>query len=149
MNSSFVLDINKYNLDELGQLFNLPTSFTTTDVINSEKCLRGRIVADADINSKKKKDILSFLDKIREKLFHHIKEKSPDHEIIKKNPSDIRYLNPIVRPRNGVENLDRSTTKLLVSIDSRFRDNYYDTLSTDFSIDLPTVVKNVVSMDLS
>ena len=39
-------------------------------------------------------------------------------------------------------------TSHLLSIDTRFRSNYYATSSTDFSIDLPVTFNNVVSLEL-
>jgi hypothetical protein len=36
-----------------------------------------------------------------------------------------------------------------INIDTRFRDNYYNTLSTDFLLDLPIKLTNVISLQLS
>jgi len=149
MSGYFELDVNKYSLDEIKKLLSLSESYSLEEVIQSENCMRQHLLADGAVDSKKKNDIISFLKSIKERLLQHIPVNMNSHDIIQREHANVKYLNPIVRPRNGDEDVDRSTIKRLICVDSEFRDNYYDTLSTNFHFTLPTVVKNVISMELA
>jgi hypothetical protein len=51
---------------------------------------------------------------------------------------------------NGAGNpIHRKTVTKLLNVDSRFRSNYYNTLSTNYYIDLPYSINNVIEMKLS
>jgi len=54
----------------------------------------------------------------------------------------------ILQP-SGDENIDRKTTKRVLSIDSLFRKNYYSTKSTDFLYTLPDPINKVTSLKIS
>jgi hypothetical protein len=45
--------------------------------------------------------------------------------------------------------INRRTVTKLLNIDSRFRNNYYTSTSTDYKIDLPYPLKNIIEMKLS
>ena len=145
----FELNINKYSLNELKELMQLDDLFTMEDVVNQEDKLREHLLADNNITLDKKERIVNFLDEAKGKLLMQAKKKFSSHEIIKKTPGNIGHLNPIHRKGDGESHVERSTIKRMISIDSQFRENYYDTKSTDFHYTLPTTVKNVISMELS
>lgn len=46
-------------------------------------------------------------------------------------------------------NIQRDTVTKLLTIDSRFRSNYADTLSTDYNMNLPYIINNVTELRLS
>jgi len=58
-------------------------------------------------------------------------------------------INPVPRDETTVEGTSKHTIHRLLCLDSRFRNNYYNTLSTDYQVTLPTTIKNVISMELS
>jgi len=51
-------------------------------------------------------------------------------------------------PPGGLNPINIRTIKRTLNIDTRFRDNYYATKSTDFHIDLPETFNKVVNMEL-
>ena len=51
-------------------------------------------------------------------------------------------------PRGTINPLTRRSVKTTLNIDSRYRDNYYGTTSSNFHVSLPTKIK-VVEMQLS
>jgi len=55
---------------------------------------------------------------------------------------------PIEYAQSNLNPLEKRTIDKNLTIDTRFRTNYYTTLSTNYIIDLPIVFKNVVSMNL-
>tara|TARA_B100000795_G_C22793033_1_gene437878 strand:+ start:414 stop:1739 length:1326 start_codon:yes stop_codon:yes gene_type:complete len=145
----FELDINKYSITELMEMLNLQTPFSLEDVVRSEDTLRERLLVDNGVKAKKKDDIILFLEQVKKQLLTIAKtEIINTHNVIERNHKAVKYLNPIVRETNSDDNLGRSTIKRLISVDTQFRDNYYNTKSSNFQYTLPTVVKNVVSMEL-
>ena len=60
-------------------------------------------------------------------------------------------LNPIQNSLAdaAAQSWGRPTVTRCLALNSKFRDNYYGTLSTDFLVTLPTVIKQVVSMRIS
>jgi len=52
-------------------------------------------------------------------------------------------------PRGIINPLAKRSVNTTVNIDSRFRDNYYGTTSSNFNVTLPTKIKKVVEMQLS
>jgi hypothetical protein len=68
------------------------------------------------------------------------------------NPN--KYLNPIEAyptniSRSYLNNLKRKTITQTLILNSLYREDYYNTLSTDFTILLPMYIKNVLSIRLS
>ena len=56
---------------------------------------------------------------------------------------DPAYVPGVINPKNV------SSVKKAISIDSRFRNNYYNTSSSDFTVDLPLKLNNVIDMRIS
>ena len=52
-------------------------------------------------------------------------------------------------PRGVLNPLTKRSVKTTLNIDSRYRDNYYGTTSSNFHVSLPTKIKKVVEMQLS
>jgi hypothetical protein len=149
MTDFFELDINKYTLAELKNMLNLHEGFTLEDVVQKEDALRERLLADSNITHNKKNDVVNFLENVKQKLLNIAKQQfNITHNVIKRNHKSIKELNPIVRERDEADDQDRSIIKRLISVDTQFRENYFTTKSTDFQYTLPTIVKNVVSMEL-
>lgn len=149
MTDLFELDIHKYSTNELIEMLNLEEPFTLEDVVQNEDTLRERLLADSDIKTTKKEDIILFLEQVKKQLLLIAKKEIINtHNVIERNHKAVQHLNPIARETDSNENLNRSTIKRLVSIDTQFRDNYYHTDSSNFQYTMPTVIKNVVSMEL-
>ena len=128
MSDFFELDIKKYTLDELKDMLDLREGFTLEDVVQKEDVLRERLLADKGVTEKKKKSIVHFLENVKQKLLNIAKQQfNTTHNVIKRNHKSISVLNTISRNRDDDENLDRSTIKRLISVDTQFRTNYYNT----------------------
>ena len=68
MSDYWKLDINEYTLTELKDLFGLKEPHTLEDIVNADNTLNERIKMDKSIDDNKKKQILEFLSKAKEKL---------------------------------------------------------------------------------
>jgi len=158
MSDYWKLEIKDYTTPELEDMFNLTPPYTLENIVNSDMELVQKISNDGSIDTGKKRQILSFLSKAKEKLA----------EAHKKSLSQLKKTNissvdgHMVQRRNlkshfmhgGKDHVDlhgnpKPVYKKVIAMNSKFRDDYYGTLSTDFLTTLPTRIKDVVSMELS
>ncbi len=154
MSEFFKLNVGEYTNDEMKDLLNLKEPFTMKDIVDSEELLREKLLKDNKVTSEKKQEILSFLAQVRGIL---IAEAKRDYSLLQ--PTDLLERGPHMvqrRPERDDEVATRinslqkpkHTIQQLLCIDSKFRDNYYTSMSTDFLVTLPTVIKNCISMEL-
>ena len=68
MSDYWKLNIKDYTLHEIAHLFGLKDPYTLEDIINADLTLTDRINTDGSIDKGKKKEILAFLSKAKEKL---------------------------------------------------------------------------------
>lgn len=179
MNSNFDLNIMNYTINELEEIFELPSNYDESIIEMQETKLRENILSDRSIVSDTKSNTVKFLSKIKDKLMKYIREKKPLHEVEKlaKNWENIYNLdrslsksdtinsgstNIIKQPNTpygqsspsefyqGTLNpLNKRILRQNVNIDTRFRENYYATKSSNFHVDLPLRISQVVSLQLS
>lgn len=71
-----------------------------------------------------------------------------DHNIIKHNETKKEEYYPVNVKSGTVNPLTIKTLKKVIAIDTRFRDNYENSSSTDFVINLPTAFKKVLSLQV-
>jgi len=174
---SFDLNINNYTKNELLDLFNLPSNYDKFIVETKENKLKDNIIKSNEIDEEVKVKTINFLFQVKNLLLNNIGEKSDNQEniqnIIKKlynsnyqleptaleDPSEhmvqIQKKNPFLSsyPSEyfpGVINpLKKKIMKKNLNIDTRFRNNYYSSPSTNFNINLPILMNNVLTMQLS
>ena len=168
----FELNIEKYTPTELEQILKLKFPYSSDDIEEEIKKLRKQIMTDKNLEETKQREIISFLESVHHKLNKNIVDKNHkimpnivsqhgSNFIIERNSQKIRNpdgVPPAVKlhpyrtgPGDSISfhsGWDDGVTSHLLSIDTRFRSNYYATSSTDFSIDLPVTVNNVVSLEL-
>lgn len=158
MSELWKLNITDYSLTELKQLFNLKDPYTMEDIINADNILHQKIINDQSIDAQKKRQILVFLKHAKEKLIKSKKKElegfvksnlfTGDQHMVQ-NLSNIRedYIHETdIQDKKGVA---KQVYKKVLAINTLFRDDYYKTLATDYSLTLPTKVNNVISMQLS
>ncbi len=166
MSDYWKLKIQDYTLHEIQNLFGLKDPHTLEDIVNADLKLTERINTDGSIDSDKKKQILTFLSKAKEELIdeqqkamaHMIKThihpgdghmvQSERHQLNKGNVVQGHYIpgHPTAMNQEGVP---LPVYKKVLAINSKFRDDYYGTLSTDFLLNLPTKVSKIVSLELT
>jgi len=153
----FELNINRYGMNELKELLNLQDPYTIEDIVNKETILQEKLLSDQAVSASKKKEILLFLNKVKIELIKNAKKQMRDvlqsrvdsvgpHETLMP-PVASSILTPLSEA-DGPKFGTRRTIKEVLCLDSVFRDNYYTTFSTDYHLTLPTVIKNVISMEL-
>ena len=179
MNSNFDLNTQNYTIKEIEDIFELPLNYDESIVEIQATKLIQNIISDRSILSVTKKNTLNFLTEIKNTLMNYIKEKKPfnDVEKLAKNWENIYNLdktlsksdtinagstNIIKQPFTAygqsspsefypgtINPLNKRILRQNINIDTRFRDNYYTTSSSNFHVDLPLRLTEVVSLQLS
>jgi len=158
MSQLFKLDINEYSISEMRGLLNLESPCSIEDICRKEKQLQEKLLKDTSITASKKQEILVFLSQVKAKLINTEKKGSTllggDHAIIPRvyTQKARTKVDAFIAPNLTASSQpipDPHLRRNLLCLDSRFRDNYYTTLSTDYMLTLPTKIKNVVSMELA
>jgi hypothetical protein len=127
----FNLEIGNYNKQELEEILNLTGFYRRQEVITNYESLCIKIKNNRNMNIIDQEQMITFLGKVKDTMLVSL-----SGEDITTNNTNI---NPIISPK---------ICKYL-SIDTRFRENYNGTKSTDFSIHLPIKLNNVISMSLN
>jgi hypothetical protein len=164
MSDYWKLNIKDYTLHEIHNLFGLKEPHTTKDIVDADLDLTERIKTDGSIDNDKKKQILAFLSKAKEKLLGEQKFKMAklvktrvrsdgSEHMVQNFPNERPHLhNKYVPGYAAVVNhkgVPMPIYKKVLAINSKFRDDYYGTLSTDFLLNLPTKVSQVMSLELT
>ena len=168
---NFDLNVNNYTRRELIQMFDLPENFNKTIVETTETKLKDGIINDRDIGQDIRVKTLNFLIKAKNIILNQdpenvnnpssdlYKEKfelSPtkldgntdrDIQVRKETPYFDSY--PSEYFAGAINPLKKRIVKKNLNIDSKFRDNYFSNLSSNFNFNLPMNMNNVVQMQLS
>jgi hypothetical protein len=155
-------DISHYTKEELENMLNLSSKYDALLVDSRCNMLKTKVQSNIKINENIKSKIYIFLDEVKNVLggdehlvnLYGTSQTITSHDLIKKGtgkkesknyvnsyPSDVYtgILNP----------LERRTFTRIVNIDTKFRDNYDASLSSDCSFVLPMKFANIVSMELA
>jgi len=151
------LNIKDYTISELDDMFNLTAPYTLEHIVNADNDLTEKINTDSSIDLNKKRQILTFLSEAKEKLIQAHKKDiaqlkktsihdTGGHMIQKTNQQS--FIQGVTEPLT-LKGIPKPVYKKVIALNSKFRDDYYGTLSTDYLTTLPTKLKEVVSMELS
>ncbi len=153
----FNINIEDYTIDELFKLLSV-----NIDQNSSYDDIKTQVEKSTDAYIKQfqnlqKNDIVNFFTQVKESL---IGEKNPNllsttaqtviinDKLFNPNKSNIvGYGGEMYNQNNGAGNpIHRKTVSKLLNIDSRFRPNYLSSTTTDYLIDLPYQINNVIEM---
>ena len=165
------LNVDNYNIDELLNLFNIKENDNLINTLQNNLSKSINLINKEDDNLPDDKDkLINFYTLAAFKILNNIKntennkylEKDPitnNDNIIKRQlidgsikqpiPSNYSINTNINKYSEGLLNpIGRETIKSLLTINSKFRDNYSKS-STDFSVELNDPYNNVVSLKLA
>ena len=174
---SFDLNIDNYTKKELVEMFDLPSNYDRNTLEMKETKLRESIVNNKEINKDTQAKTIQFLVKAKNILLTAPNNQSPQNTDLKQKIMDF-YNSSYelketklensqehmvqVRPEKpylssfpseffpGIINpLKKRTIKRNLNIDTRFRENYFASPSTNFNVTLPTTFDNVLQMQLT
>jgi len=159
------LNGDAYNDTELENLLHLGSGYNTEDIEKAKYSLKKKLGNNYNLGTEKQREISFFIDTIALRLKNNISAVSlENHSVIQQGSNFIienpdRQIGKNSKIENGRITLESKsappgylnpinvrTITQAISIDSRFRPNYYATKSTNFSIVLPAIQKNVVSL---
>jgi len=175
---SFDLNIDNYTKQELASLFDLPPNYDDSILEIKESKLRENIMKNTEINKDTQKRTINFLVKAKTILLNNYtsgkSDKNPElqqkilefyntsYELKPTKLEDQEEHMVQVRPDKpylssypseffpGVINpLKKRTIKKNLNIDTRFRENYFSSPSTNFNFALPIDFDNVLQMQLT
>ena len=175
---SFDLNIDNYTKQELASLFDLPPNYDDSILEIKESKLRENIMKNTEINKDTQKRTVNFLVKAKTILLNNYatgkSDKNPElqqkilefyntsYELKPTKLEDQEEHMVQVRPDKpylssypseffpGVINpLKKRSIKKNLNIDTRFRENYFSSPSTNFNFALPIDFDNVLQMQLT
>jgi len=171
--NNFDLNISNYKKDELEEIFALsPGKYDT--VMVDMKCaqLRNNIASDMSVDESIRKKTVIFLDEAKKILVSelnssHLLQKlgnayNVNHDLQSTPVIEAGETFIIDKPKSSFGNsfpsefypgiinpLKKRTTRQNLNIDTRFRDNYYGSASSNFHFDLPIKFSDVMQVQLS
>ena len=172
---NFDLNINNYKKNELIEMFDLPPNYGYELVDIKEAKLRESILKNKEIKNEVRMKTIYFLTEAKKILLgdiyqkvEHVKEKAQDYfnsiydlKSVKIDDADNEHMVQVRENRPylssfpseffpGVINpIKRRINRQNLNIDTRFRENYYSSPSTNFNVTLPIMINNVLTMQLS
>ena len=172
---NFDLNIKNYNLNELIDMFDLPNNYDKNIIEIKETNLRNYIIKNNEINIETKKKTIDFISEAKNAIvnsINNIKERQVDltKQIYNLNDGTLDNSDLIVNDGHMIQQnkntpfansfpnefypgtinpLKKKTIRQYLNIDTRFRDNYYGSSSTNFLLNLPLQFKDVLSLQLT
>lgn len=172
---NFDLNIENYNINELIEMFELPSNFDRNIVEIKEARLKDSIINNKEINKATKLKTLNFIITAKniilndsnsqkngsfqqkiESFYNSSYELQPSKlENKEEHMTQIRQPNPYLSSYPGeffpgvINPLKKTTIRKNLNIDSKFRENYYSSSASNFNFSLPININNVIKMQLS
>ena len=161
---NLILNSDSYTDREIENLLRLTAPYDTNDITKAKHTLKNTIGNNTNLESEKHREFLFFIDTISNRLQNKTNSFDDSHSVIQQGSNFIienpdRLIGKNAKIENGRITLESKsappgylnpinvrTITQAISIDSRFRPNYYATKSTNYSIVLPSIQKNVVSL---
>jgi hypothetical protein len=174
MNPNFDLNIENYTRRELMDIFGLPAKFDINILEMKEAKMRDNIINNKQINKETQTQTLNFLVKAKNiilnenpnprngELIQQIEDfynssydlkptklgESQEHMLQVRQEKPYLSSYPSEFFAGVINPLKKRTLKKNLNIDTRFRENYFNTSSTNFNLALPTQFNDVVQMQL-
>ena len=160
---NFDLDTNNYTKDDYMDIFNLDKSMNPSKETvekNYNNLLNN--IEEENLDQDEKQKMKQFLIQCKNNLFTFLKEDKNKYKLIESDftteldhSETFQNNNKFVIKRNKnadeyhtnkINPIAKQTKTQLININTKFRKSYYDTVATDFVIDLPEEFKNVISL---
>lgn len=151
--SKFDLNLKNYTKVELEEMFQLTPTYTDTDLLQKEQVLRENILSDGAVEPMVKIQTLKFIEQAKQML---MADKAPTLAVATIKPEPAPVPTQIYMPTHPseyfpgwVNPVKKRNRSIVLNIDTRFRESYYVTQSSNFHINLPMKINSVVNMQLS
>jgi hypothetical protein len=172
---NFDLNLGNYEQSELEDIFNLPAKYDETLLQARSEALNRKIMEDRKVDANIRNKTLAFLSQAKNFLLEGLKKILRDSKLETNiYNTDLHLRGSAIFAENGsnfvidraanstpynysfpgdtfpgvINPLKKRTIIKNLNIDTRFRDNYYTSLPTNFHFDLPYKFNSVTSMQL-
>ena len=170
MNSKFDLNILNYKKEELEDIFELSPNYNLHKIETNASKLRDNILEDKSLSVVTRDNTITFIVAAKEVLINSLKKIMDadfynistnlkpsiikendyiDHPLIERKKTPYGQSFPSEFYQGTINPLKKRVLNKSLNIDTRFRENYYTTLSTNYHLDLPVKFSNVLSLQLS
>ena len=166
---AFNLNIDNYSINELEELLSIKSPYLVEDIKKNQEKLKNMLLKKESMSSTEKTNILFFLDNVHDKLVsqkpelpflekHNDVIQQGENFIIQRPSTKVgidaktwegRTFDSPAAPPGYLNPINVATIQRTINIDTRFREQYYQTISTNFNIVLPETFTKVISMRLS
>ena len=169
--NNFDLNIKNYKREELKNMFDLPDNYNQQMIDTMEARFKNGILTNKKVSDETKAKTLFFLTEAKKVLREQVVNFEDNVKTVLKTTSNYTLMptplesneehmvqardkKPYFRslPREyfeGVINpIVRTTIHQNLNIDTRFRDNYYGSSSSNFHVNMPLVLSNILNMQL-
>lgn len=168
------LDIKNYSLSDLERFLKLKNKYTTSDIELRKERIQQQLLNSGHVNKRFKRDLIEFLEKAKELLISNntnvidtkpstvpinykldvldktVNISTPKEEnIIHRPVKEYIYTQPSEYLPGKMNPLNTRIITKCLNIDTRFRSNFYNTESSDITIQIPGKLNKVVSMELA
>jgi len=172
--NNFDLNINNYRKEELEDIFELPVNYDSLTLEMRENKLRENIYSDPALHESIRIKAIAFLKEAKEILLSELKtavfnkfttanvynldtslktsrviEENGSNFLIQKPNTPFSQSFPSEFYPGTINPLKKRSLRQYLNIDTRFRDNYYSTSSTNFHLDLPIKFSDITTMQLT
>ena len=171
--NNFDLNIANYKKGELEEMFELPPGNYDVNLVEKKVTqLRTNVTVDKTVDEIIRAKTVIFLEEAKKMLLAELnsskllqkigKSYNKNHELQSSPVIDAGETFIIDKPKSGFSNsfpsefypgvinpLKKRTTRQNLNIDTRFRNNYYGSLSSNFNFDLPIKFSNVMQVQVS
>jgi hypothetical protein len=159
----FDLNINNYSKEDYFDIFNLDKNMNPSkNSVNENYNNLLNNINNENIDLDEKKKLKTFLTNCKQNLLFIIEKETDNYKLIDSDfipnlnksetfQSNSKFIikkqeNPDIHHTNKINPISRRTNTQLLNINTKFRTNYYDTISSDFILNLPVEFKNVTSI---
>jgi len=162
-----IFNIENYKRSDLIEMFGLCNNYTSVNVDTQENLLVESIIKNTLLDADSKRKTIEFINEAKQILMKDVDltlgniyntnlnlsktqlSNEFNHDIQERNTQPFMYSSPSEYFAGVINPLKRRITTKNLTIDTRFRQNYYSTSSTNIHIELPIKISKVVSMQLS
>ena len=156
-------NLKNYTKPELQDMFELPSDYNQELVDIQEKKLRENIVNNQSIRENIKNKTLLFLKEAKQLLLTDVAnfyntqfdlkptpiETDNNHDVQERKPAPFLNSFPSEFFPGVINPLKKRVSTKNLNIDTRFRENYYGSPATNYHLNLPIKMSNVMTMQLS
>lgn len=173
----FDFNINNYKTRELEDIFELPLGYSLSMLNSRESKLKQNILNNKTVQGLMKNKLLAFVVEAKNKIVEEFSKNSSQLQQLQKTYDNVYNVDKSLEPskvlaeggtfiiekpvtpfgqskpsefyQGTINPLSNRILRKSLNIDTRFRDNYYTTQSSNFHLDLPIRLTQVVSLQLT